>query len=167
MSERSSWEEDVARGSERSDASATSDQSSVVRHEEELRPGATTERVGSVRVRKEVESYPVEKIVERHSEQVDEVGERVRAVEDDSGEIETLEDGSVSIPVFEEEIVVTKRVVVRERLIIRKATITDEHRIETELRKERVEVEADAGVDVADDAETSTSSPSRDNDEDI
>ena len=148
MSERAGWEPDLTSASE-PPATTSSEDASVVRHEEELRPKTTTEQVGSIRVRKEVETYPVEQLVERHSEQVDPVGERVAAAEGDSGEVVTLEDGSVSIPVFEEEIVVTKRLVVRERVIIRKATVTDEHRIETELRKERVEVDADPGLDVS------------------
>ena len=123
------------------------DEASVVRREEELRVGTSTREAGSIRVRKSVDTYPIDKVVERHTEQVNSVGERTAPHQNDSGEIETLPDGSVSIPVFEEELVVTKRVVVRERLIIRKSTVVDEHRIETELRKERVEVEADPGVE--------------------
>jgi len=38
----------------------------------------------------------------------------------DSGEIEYLDDGSVSIPIIDEELVVYKRLVVRERVIVRK-----------------------------------------------
>jgi uncharacterized protein (TIGR02271 family) len=62
----------------------------------------------------------------------------------DSGEVETLEDGSVSIPVFEEELVVTKRLVVRERIVVRKRTTTEYQRVEAELRRERVEIDVDA-----------------------
>lgn len=160
MTERTEWERDVPDAPDVRGAATSSEGASLVRHEEELRPGTATEQVGSVRVRKHVETYPVEKLVERHSEQVDEVGQRVPAVEGDSGQIETLEDGSVSIPVFEEELVVTKRVVVRERLIVRKTTVTDEHRIEAELRKERVEVDADAGVELNEVADAASSSGS-------
>ncbi len=122
------------------------DEAEVVRREEELAVGTTTREAGSLRVRKEVDTYPIEKSLERHSERIAGVEDRVPAAEGDSGEVETLPDGSISIPVFEEELVVTKRVVVRERVIIRKSTVIDEHRIETELRKERVEIEADPGV---------------------
>jgi uncharacterized protein (TIGR02271 family) len=66
--------------------------------------------------------------------------ERVPAAEGDSGEVETLPDGSISVPVLEEELVVTKRVVVRERVIVRKRTTTERRRIEAELRKERVDL---------------------------
>jgi hypothetical protein len=50
--------------------------------------------------------------------------ERVRVVGDDSGQIEILADGSVSIPLLEEQVVKTKRAVVRERIIVRKRTVT-------------------------------------------
>lgn len=122
------------------------DDAEVIRHEEELAVGARTTEVGSLRVRKQVETYPIEKKIERSSERVTGTEERVPAAHGDSGEVETLPDGSISIPVFEEELVVTKRVVVRERVILRKATVVDEHVIEIDLRKERVEIDADPGV---------------------
>ena len=130
------------------------DDASVVRSEEELDTRTEARPSGAVRAHKQVQSYPIDTLVERRSEQVDDVGERVGASEGDSGEVEVLEDGSVSIPVFEEELVVTKRLVVRERVILRKTTVVDEHRIQTELRRERVEIEADPGGEVD---ETTTS----------
>lgn len=57
--------------------------------------------------------------------------------------METLPDGSVSIPVLEEELVVSKRMVVRERIIIRKRTVSEEQPIEAELRRERLEIDSD------------------------
>ncbi len=35
---------------------------------------------------------------------------------------------------------------VRERVIIRKRRVTEEHRVEADLRRERLEVESDASV---------------------
>lgn len=58
----------------------------------------------------------------------------------DSGEVETLPDGSISIPILEEELVVTKRVVVRERLIVHKDSEVEHRAVGAELRRERVEV---------------------------
>jgi len=72
--------------------------------------------------------------------------EREAPLEGDSGEVEVLPDGSVSIPVFEEELVIEKRLVVRERVIVRKHTVTEEHLVEADLRRERVEVEADSEI---------------------
>lgn len=66
----------------------------------------------------------------------------------DSGEIEYLPDGSISIPLIEEELVVTKRLVVRERIIIRKEHDVRTQRIEAKLRREVLEdqEEGDAPV---------------------
>ncbi len=79
------------------------------------------------------------------------VQERVPVAEGDSGEIETLADGSRSIPLYEEELVVTKRTVLRERVIVRKQIMARTQRVEAELRRERVEIDADDEVEVIDD----------------
>jgi stress response protein YsnF len=47
--------------------------------------------------------------------------------------------------VFEEELVISKRMVVRERIVIRKETTT-RRSVEATLRRERVEVEGDPGL---------------------
>ena len=72
--------------------------------------------------------------------------ERYPVGEVDSGEVEVLEDGSISIPVFQEELVIEKRLVVRERVIVRKHTVTEERLVEADLRRERVEVDVDPEV---------------------
>ncbi len=133
---------------------------SVVRAEEELDVGTAEEEAGRVRARKRVETEHVEELVPRHVEHAD--VERTPTGEGDSGEIETLPDGSVSIPILEEELVITKRTVVRERIVIRKRTVTEEHRVEAELRKERVELDAAGDVErVVDAARRDTRQPPR------
>jgi uncharacterized protein (TIGR02271 family) len=117
------------------------EEASVVRHEEELQLGTQTYEAGSVRARKQVETEHVESVEPRSVEYGD--IDRAPANESDSGEIETLEDGSISIPLFEERLVVSKELFVRERVIVRKRTVTEEHRIQAELRKEQIEVEGD------------------------
>src|SRR3954469_15601126 len=117
----------------------------VVRHEEQLEVGTRRVEAGVVDARKRTETQRVTRNVDRGVEDAD--VERVRAVEGDSGEVETLRDGSVSIPLFEEQLVVTKRLVVRERVIIRKRTMSEEHRVEADLRRERIEIEGDLEVD--------------------
>ena len=72
--------------------------------------------------------------------------ERRPADEYDSGEVETLPDGSVSIPVFEERLVVHKRKVVRERIVVRKKVVTEETQVGEELRRQELEIEADPSV---------------------
>ena len=116
------------------------------RREEELRVDTTVREVGAVRLRKSVQSETVEELVPRELEEAD--VEREPAREGDSGETETLPDGSISIPLLEEELVVSKRVVVRERIVIRKRTVTEREPIRAELRKERVELETEGDVQV-------------------
>jgi uncharacterized protein (TIGR02271 family) len=121
-----------------------SDEVEVVRHEEQLRAGTIPTQAGVARIRTVVDHERYDGIVPRGVEHAD--VERVGATSGDSGEIETLPDGSLSIPVFEEQIVVEKRLVVRERIIIRKRTVVEEHRIEADLRTERVEIDVDDSV---------------------
>ena len=59
----------------------------------------------------------------------------------------------MSIPVFEEELVVTKRLVVRERVIVRKEKRVEQETVTAELRRERVEIEADPGIELHGDVE--------------
>ena len=130
-----------AAGKDEVGSRTTDDHASVVRHEEELQLGTQAYHAGSVRARKRVETEHVERVEPRAIEYGD--FESAPARDADSGEIETLEDGSISIPLFEERLVVSKELVVRERVILRKRTVTEQHRIEAELRKERIEVEGD------------------------
>ena len=120
---------------------------SVVRHEEQAQVGTELHESGRIRVRKHVETVPVEEVVPRSVEHAD-ISERLPAEEGDSGEVITLEDGSVSIPVFEEVLVVTKKLVVRERVVVRKETVIDEYRLQTDLQREHVTVETDGDIEV-------------------
>jgi uncharacterized protein (TIGR02271 family) len=139
---RERWPGAVSDAPLAADAEAEADDApSLVRHEEELELGAEERVYGGVRARKRVETERVERLESRSIEHGE--AERAPAAEGDSGEIETLDDGSVSIPLFEERLVVRKELVVRERVIIRKHTVTEQHRIEAELRKEQIEIEGD------------------------
>lgn len=127
------------------DASDEGTTSNLVRSEEELTVGTVEDEAGSVRARKSVDTFPIQQTVERSVEHAN--VERLAPETTDSGEVETLPDGSVSIPIFEEELVVTKRMVVRERVVIRKSTVTDEHVVEADLKRERIEIDADPAVE--------------------
>jgi uncharacterized protein (TIGR02271 family) len=134
-------------GSEPEDGTAgrvRDEEASVVRHEDELQLEMQEYEAGSVRARKRVETERVERVEPRSAEYGD--FERALVSDGDSGEIERLEDGSISIPLFEERLVVSKELFVRERVILRKRTVTEQHRIEAELRKEQIEVEGDLEV---------------------
>jgi stress response protein YsnF len=117
------------------------DDREVVRHEEEVEVGRIEREVGRVRLRKVVEERPFEDIVPRGIEHAD--VERVAADEHDDGDVRQLPDGSVSIPVFEEQLVVEKRLVVRERVLVRKRVESTPEHIGADLRREVVEVEVD------------------------
>ena len=119
----------------------TADGSGITRHEEELRVATEREQGETIRARKATDVDRVSEVVAREIEHAD--VERVTVEQGDSGEIETLDDGSTSIPLFEERLVITKQLVVRERVIIRKRTLVEEERVEAELRRERIEVSGD------------------------
>lgn len=113
----------------------------VVRHEEEAHVEPAWRGVGTVEARRVVETDDVELSVPREVERM--THERVPAHENDSGEIETWPDGTVSIPLYEEEVVVTKRVVLRERVLIRKETVTEHQKVRDRVRRERVAIDGD------------------------
>lgn len=134
-------------------ADETSDNSTVevVRSEEQLRPKTEQVEAGRVRARKEVDVQTVEQVVARGVEQPDLRDlERRPVQEGDSGQVETLPDGSISIPVFEEQLVIEKRLVVRERVVLRKETYYEQHTVRADLRRERVEIETEGDVRVHD-----------------
>ena len=120
------------------------DDTAVIRQEEELTVAIRAQEAGGLGVRKVVDVEQTETIVPVGTEHAE--LERYPVAEADSGEVEVLEDGSISIPVFQEELVVEKRLVVRERVIVRKHTVTEDRLVEADLRRERVEIDVDPGV---------------------
>src|SRR6478672_12338567 len=106
----------------------------IVLHEEEASVDKRWEGIGYLRIRREVDREEVSENFQRRRDEL--AFERVPAAPDDSGKIETLPDGSISIPLYEEELVVTRRTVLRERVIIRKEEVTEWETVEAELRSE-------------------------------
>jgi len=133
--------EELRSGGGESRPQPSSDDATVVRHEEEARVAKRWEGVGHARFGRRVDVNKVRADVPRLREDL--VHERVPVDEEDSGEVETLPDGSISIPLFEEELVVTKQTVLRERVIIRKESITEWETVEAELLRERVTFDTD------------------------
>jgi uncharacterized protein (TIGR02271 family) len=101
---------------------------------------------GTGRVGKDVSAERVAEYFPRDVEDIE--MEHIDPNEEDSGQIETLPDGSLSIPILEEELVITKRVVVRERIIIRKRIQKEQVLVEADLRRERVSIVADPEVEL-------------------
>jgi uncharacterized protein (TIGR02271 family) len=120
----------------------------IVRHEEEIGVDKGWRGIGFLRARKHARTVKVREKLPVDFEQL--VQERVPVAAGDCGEIETLPDGSLSIPLYEEELVVTKRTVLRERVIVRKQIAARTQRVEAELRREQVEIDADDEVEVID-----------------
>jgi stress response protein YsnF len=114
--------------------------------EERQRATQGLSQPGTARVGKDVGAEHVAEYFSRDVEDIE--MEHIDPNEEDSGEIETLPDGSLSIPILEEELVVTKRVVVRERIIIRKRIQKEQVLVEADLRKERVSIVADPEVEL-------------------
>jgi uncharacterized protein (TIGR02271 family) len=118
------------------------DATSVTRSEEELQVGKREVGAGSARLRKWVETEPVEMDVELRRETARVTREPIdRAVSDaDIGEEE------VEVDLREEEAVVQKQAVAKERVGLEKDVDTTRETVSDEVRKERVEVEGDEEV---------------------
>jgi uncharacterized protein (TIGR02271 family) len=114
----------------------------VQRSEEEVSAGVRKREAGSVKARKSVHTEREVIRVPKWREEVDiervpvedEAREASGATEADIGEEEVI------LQVFEEEVVVTKRVVLKEEIRLRKTVAWDEETVEVELRKEEVEI---------------------------
>lgn len=68
--------------------------------------------------------------------------------EEDDGLVHELPDGSISIPVLEEQIVITKKTVVRERIVVRRRTETEVVHVRDRLHRDEIEVEENEKFDV-------------------
>ena len=108
--------------------------------EEQLVAHKDLREVGEVQIRTQVEEFPGRLEVEAYREEVEVehvpvgqvVKERVAPWE---------EEGVVVVPVYEEQLVVVKRLVLREHLRIRRVGTTETRRFEDTLRRERLVIE--------------------------
>jgi len=119
----------------------------VQRSEEELRAGVREREAGQVNVKKSVRTEREVVRVPKRREEVD--IERV-LVEGDAREVSTATEADIGedevvVQVFEEEVVVTKRVVLKEEIRLRKRVVEAEEVVEVDLRKEEVEVDDQSG----------------------
>ena len=119
----------------------------VQRSEEELRARVRERETGQVNVKKSVRTEREVVRVPKRREEVDiervpvegEAREASGATEADIGEDEMV------LQIFEEEVVVTKRVVLKEEVRLRKRVVEDEETVEVDLRKEEVEIDDQSG----------------------
>ncbi len=112
----------------------------VQRSEEELRAGVRKREAGSMNVSKSVRTEHEQVRVPKRREEVE--VERM-PVEGEAREVPEAEIGEdeVVIQVFEEEVVVSKRVVLKEEIRLRKRVVEEEEVVEVDLRKEEVEID--------------------------
>jgi stress response protein YsnF len=122
------------------------EKSETAHREERQRDTQDLSQQGVAQVGKDASTKHVAEYLSRDVEDVE--MKHIDPEEEDSGEIETLPDGSLSIPILEEELVVTKRVVVRERIIIRKQVQKEQVLVEADLRRERVSIMTDPEVEL-------------------
>jgi len=115
----------------------------IQRLEEDLSAGLRQTGAGAVNVKKGVRTEREEVRVPRRREEVE--VERVPA--EDSGEevagVEIVGEGGEEfvVRVYEEEVVVSKRVVLKEEIRLRKRVVEEEEVVEVELRKEEVQID--------------------------
>lgn len=116
------------------------DEQKLELREEVLVPHPQPRNAGEIVIRKRVTDAPGRLEVEAYAEDVEvqhePVGESVTERRDPWDE-----DGTLVIPVYEEQLIVSKRLVLRERLRIRKLATTQRRLIEDTLRREQVVVE--------------------------
>lgn len=111
----------------------------IVRTEEELRVGKREAEVGRARVRKWVETEPVEADVELQRETARVTREPI----DQPVSGAELGEQEVEVPLRQEEPVVQKEAIAKERIGLEKDVETETQTVSDEVRKERVEVEGD------------------------
>ncbi|MBA2714334.1 MAG: DUF2382 domain-containing protein [Rubrobacteraceae bacterium] len=116
------------------------DDLSVRRSEEELRAGVRDREASRMNVKKSVRTEREEVRIPKRREEVEvervpaEGGEEVSEVEIGEGE-------EFVVRVYEEEVVVSKRVVLKEEIRLRKKVVEEVEVVEVDLRKEDVEID--------------------------
>jgi uncharacterized protein (TIGR02271 family) len=118
------------------------------RREEDVRVGTREREAGALKVRKSVRTEREQVRVPKRREEVDierVPGEGREASEADIGE--GGEDEVIVVRIFEEEVVVSKRVVLKEEIRIRKRVVVEEEVVEVDLRKEEVDLEDNTSHD--------------------
>ena len=113
------------------------DELRVQRTEEELAAGTREREAGEVRVRKNVRTDRESIEVPTRHEEVS--VERI-PLSGEASEAEIGED-EVSVPVTEEEVVVSKRPVVKEEVRIKKDVVEDTQVVEEDVRREEIDID--------------------------
>jgi uncharacterized protein (TIGR02271 family) len=117
----------------------------MTRSEEELNVGTREREAGRLRLRKWVETEPVQTTVEVRREKARIEREPITdANVGDAMDGPAISEEEHEVVLHAEEPVVEKRVVPKERVRATTETVTDEAEISEQVRKERIEPEGDA-----------------------
>ena len=114
--------------------------------EEQLRASTENRKLGEVVVRKEQDEVPGRLELEASVDEVQVEHVPIGRVVSDRDETREDEDGTVVIPVYEEQLVVSKRLVLREEIRVRRVTSKQTQLFEDTLRKERLVIEDPGGT---------------------
>ncbi len=136
------WNES-GRGDALRDTLGDTDELQVQRSEEELRVDTRKREAGRMNVRKKVRTEREQVRVPKRREEV--TVDRVPGEDREVSEAEIGDEEEIVVQVFEEEVVVSKRVVLKEEIRIRKKVVVEEEVIEVDLRKEEVDIEDTTG----------------------
>ena len=132
-------EEGLGVGTRQTEATSEGD---LVRSEEELRVGTRDTETGRARLRKWVETEPVQEDVELRRETAHVTREPI----DQPVSGAELGEQEVEVPLRQEEPVVEKETIAKERIGLEKDVTVDRETVTDEVRKERVDVEREAGA---------------------
>ena len=136
------------RGGPGRDTSGPNTDNAMTRSEEELRVGTTEREAGRVRLKKYVVEDEVTQTVPVRREEVRVEREPIT----DANRGEAMAGGDITeeeheVTLHSEEPVVEKRTVPKERVRLETDTVTDEHQVTDEVRKERIETDGDVRQD--------------------
>jgi uncharacterized protein (TIGR02271 family) len=126
------------------DTSGPNTDDAMTRSEEELRVGTTQQERGRARLRKYVVTENVQTTVPVQREEVRVEREPITEENADRAlDGPEISEEEHEVVLHEEQPVVEKRTVPKERVALRKETVTDEHQVSEQVRKERIEQEGD------------------------
>jgi uncharacterized protein (TIGR02271 family) len=108
--------------------------------EEELVARKDLRELGQIEVRTEIDEVPGRLEVDAYREEVVVEHEPVGQVVNERDQ-PSEEDGVLIIPIYEEQLVVTKRLVLRERMRVRRVGTTERQLYQDTLRRERLVIE--------------------------
>lgn len=128
--------------------------------EERLVPRREMVETGEIEIRKEIEEVPGRLEIDAYREDVEiehvpvgqAVNERVAPWE---------EDGALVVPVYEEQLVVSKRLVMKEKLFVRRVAVTEKRLFTDTLRREKLVVDDPNNTGVVHDRMPATGEPAR------